>query len=67
MHEDNHHRTHRHVKLPGGRQIEVVYLDGAPEHTMRSPATSGASASRSNIDAGEQRRADRPRMTQTTR
>jgi hypothetical protein len=31
MHEDNPHRTHRHVKLPGGKQIEVVYLDSAPE------------------------------------
>ena len=31
MHEQNPHRTRRHVKLPGGRQIEVVYLDGAPE------------------------------------
>jgi hypothetical protein len=30
MHEDNPHRTHRQVKLPGGRQIEVVYLDSAP-------------------------------------
>jgi hypothetical protein len=32
MHEDDHHRMRRHVKLPGGRQIEVVYLDRAPEH-----------------------------------
>lgn len=32
MHEDNPHRMHRHVKLPGGRQIEVVYLDSATEH-----------------------------------
>lgn len=31
MHEDNPHRMRRHVKLPGGRQIEVVYLDSAPE------------------------------------
>jgi hypothetical protein len=28
MQEDNDNRTHRHVRLPGGRQIEVVYLDG---------------------------------------
>lgn len=27
MHEDSRHRIHRHVKLPGGRQIEVVYRD----------------------------------------
>ena len=32
MHEDNPHRMSRHVKLPGGKQIEVVYLDGASEH-----------------------------------
>jgi hypothetical protein len=25
------HRTRRHVKLPGGRQIEVVYLDSSNE------------------------------------
>ncbi|HWX86941.1 MAG TPA: hypothetical protein VNX67_02080 [Solirubrobacteraceae bacterium] len=31
MYENNSHRTHRRVKLPGGRQIEVVYLDGAGE------------------------------------
>ena len=29
MHDDNPHHMRRHVKLPGGRQIEVVYLDGA--------------------------------------
>lgn len=27
MHEDNDHRIHHHVQLPGGRQIEVVYLE----------------------------------------
>jgi hypothetical protein len=31
MQEDNPHRTHRQVKLPSGRQIEVVYLDGTGE------------------------------------
>jgi hypothetical protein len=28
----------RHVKLPGGRQIEVVYLDKAPERPDDAPA-----------------------------
>src|ERR1700679_679723 len=48
MHEDNPHRTRRHVKLPGGRQIEVVYLDSAPERTgeisaqLTRPATGAA-------------------------
>lgn len=27
MQENNGHRIHHHVQLPGGRQIEVVYLD----------------------------------------
>ncbi len=31
MHEDNDHHTHHHVQLPGGRQIEVVYLDSNRE------------------------------------
>lgn len=38
MHEDNPHRTHRHVKLPGGRQIEVVYLDGGSPSTAPGEA-----------------------------
>ena len=36
MHEDNPHRMRRHVKLPGGRQIEVVYLDSTPEHNIEA-------------------------------
>jgi hypothetical protein len=31
MQEDNPHRMRRHVKLPGGRKIEVVYLDSTRE------------------------------------
>lgn len=31
MHDDNDHRIYHHVQLPGGRQIEVVYLDGDRE------------------------------------
>ncbi len=31
MHDDNDHRIHHQVQLPGGRQIEVVYLDGKHE------------------------------------
>lgn len=27
MQENNGHRIHHHVQLPGGREIEVVYLD----------------------------------------
>lgn len=27
MNDNNDHRTHHHVQLPGGRQIEVVYLE----------------------------------------
>jgi hypothetical protein len=29
--QDDSHRIHSHVQLPSGRQIEVVYLDGAVE------------------------------------
>jgi len=31
MQEHDPHRTHRHVKLPGGRKIEVVYLDSTAD------------------------------------
>jgi hypothetical protein len=31
MHDDNDHRIHHHVQLPGGRQIEVVYLESNRE------------------------------------
>ena len=46
MQEDNDHRTHRHVRLPGGRQIEVVYLEshnGQPdEGPLRAPQQASA-------------------------
>jgi hypothetical protein len=40
--QDDDHRTHHHVQLPGGRQIEVVYLDGSPEpyHSPHPPRAS---------------------------
>jgi hypothetical protein len=38
MQEDNGHRIHHHVQLPGGRQIEVVYLDGSREHLGDGPS-----------------------------
>ena len=31
MHDDNDQRIHHHVQLPGGREIEVVYLEGNRE------------------------------------
>ena len=37
MQEDNPHRMRRHVKLPGGRQIEVIYLDNSHEHLDEAP------------------------------
>jgi hypothetical protein len=39
MHEDSPQRIHRHVKLPSGRQIEVVYLDGGCELESELPAS----------------------------
>ncbi len=47
MQENTPHRTSRHVKLPGGRQIEVVYLDenlGSLSEELSSSAESSASA-----------------------
>lgn len=37
MQEDNPHRIRRHMKLPGGRQIEVIYLDSSHEHFDEAP------------------------------
>jgi hypothetical protein len=48
MHDDNDHRIHHHVQLPGGRQIEVVYLESGHEHddgallTPQTPPSSRA-------------------------
>jgi hypothetical protein len=39
MTDDRDQRTHRHVELPGGRQIEVVYLDGEPSRTASASAS----------------------------
>lgn len=41
MQEHNPHRTRRHVKLPGGRQIEVVYLGGASEQPENESQLTG--------------------------
>jgi hypothetical protein len=37
--QDDDHRIHHQVQLPGGRQIEVVYLDSSPEpyHSTQPP------------------------------
>ncbi len=67
MHEDNPHRMSRHVKLPGGRQIEVVYLDSAPERhdeastQLTHPAT-GTSADQTSARASSGTPID-PHMT----
>ncbi|HEX5309487.1 MAG TPA: hypothetical protein VFW38_10460 [Solirubrobacteraceae bacterium] len=37
MPEPSNHRTRHHVQLPGGRQIEVVYLDSRDSGTPVSP------------------------------
>ncbi|MGH2910980.1 MAG: hypothetical protein ACRDJ3_00745 [Solirubrobacteraceae bacterium] len=46
MQENNGHRIHHHVQLPGGRQIEVVYLDSReddrPPSTPHTPAGQAA-------------------------
>lgn len=46
MHDENDHRIHHHVQLPGGRQIEVVYLEGNREQddgALQTPPPSRAS------------------------
>jgi hypothetical protein len=37
MQQDNPHRRRRHVQLPGGRHIEVVYLNGDREELINGP------------------------------
>lgn len=45
MQEDrDHHRSH-HVQLPSGRQIEVVYLDGAHQARGQKPTRAPAAPS----------------------
>jgi hypothetical protein len=47
MHDDNDQRIHHHVQLPGGRQIEVVYLESSHEHddgSLQTPAPTRASS-----------------------
>jgi hypothetical protein len=47
MHDDNDHRIHHHVQLPGGRKIEVVYLEGNRERAdgaLQTPPPSRASS-----------------------
>jgi hypothetical protein len=39
MAEHSEHRTRRHVELPGGRRIEVVYLDGSAGETPVAPVS----------------------------
>jgi hypothetical protein len=49
MHENNSHRTRHQVQLPGGRQIEVVYLDSRE----RDPAATQASVPAPGVGGGE--------------
>jgi hypothetical protein len=45
MHDDNDNRTHHHVQLPGGRQIEVVYLEnsGDSDGALQTPPAATSS------------------------
>ena len=52
MHDDNDHRIHHHVQLPGGRQIEVVYLESNRERGRWSPANASATAGRQRYSGG---------------
>jgi hypothetical protein len=46
MQENNSHRVHHHVRLPGGRQIEVVYLDSSEEQVGLPPGVPHTAAGR---------------------
>jgi hypothetical protein len=50
MQEDNDNRIHRHVRLPGGRQIEVVYLDGHREQHGESSSSCAPQPSQASSD-----------------
>jgi hypothetical protein len=39
MQENHGHRIHHHVQLPGGRQIEVVYLDSREDDSVDAPSS----------------------------
>lgn len=49
MQPEKAHRRHHHVQLPGGRQIEVVYLDGHLEQDQGGPSRA-RNASRASSD-----------------
>jgi hypothetical protein len=49
MQEGDDHRIHHHVQLPGGRQIEVIYLDSDHERPM-GVSSSAPQASRTSSD-----------------
>jgi hypothetical protein len=61
MQEDNDNRIHRHVRLPGGRQIEVVYLDNHRQH--EEPSSRGPQPSQAGSDTPV---ASAPRMGDST-
>ncbi|HTA13481.1 MAG TPA: hypothetical protein VK781_01325 [Solirubrobacteraceae bacterium] len=44
MHEENDQRIRHHVQLPGGRQIEVVYLDSSSSHGRPNSAPAASAA-----------------------
>ncbi len=50
MHEDNPHRIHHHVKLPGGKQIEVVYLDSPSEQLGQATPQMARAGSDTPVD-----------------
>lgn len=51
MHEHDDHRTRHRVELPGGRRIEVVYLDSRNSETHASAERPSADALRTPEEA----------------
>jgi hypothetical protein len=50
MHDDNDQRIHHHVRLPGGRQIEVVYLESNRERERDDGALQTPPSQRAGSD-----------------
>jgi hypothetical protein len=50
MQEDKGQRIHHHLRLPGGRQIEVIYLDGSLKRRGEMPPCASDGPRRAGSD-----------------
>jgi hypothetical protein len=64
MQEENPHRIRRRVKLPGGREIEVIYLDSSNKHLDEAPpCTPRTAGARSETPVAQKPWTDDPLRT----